>query len=102
MATIFGRAVLVERVCNQATRMAQGLPIACHTSYIQAMSTMTARMDTILAELSAREAHEFRRAIDLFEKCGVMTSEEATEWRQRFAAWFRFRSEWPRNDSALS
>jgi len=49
------------------------------------------QMDAILAELTPTEAPEFLRAIELFERCGILPPEEAVEWRKRFGGWVEFR-----------
>jgi len=55
------------------------------------MRTSSGKMDAILANMTPMEFPEFRRAIDLFELCAVISQEEAEEWRMRFHGWVGFR-----------
>ena len=47
-------------------------------------------MDAILANMTPREAPEFFRALELSERSGLLSEEEAVEWRRRLTAWAGF------------
>lgn len=49
-------------------------------------------MDAIFAELTPEEVPEFLRGIDLFERCGVLSHEDAEMWRKGFLGWIALRS----------
>ena len=47
-------------------------------------------MDATLAILTPEEAPRCLRFVDVLEKSGSMTREEAAEWRRRILAWAAF------------
>ena len=49
------------------------------------------RMDAIFAELTPDEMPEFLGGIELFERCGVLSTEDAAAWRNRCARWIESR-----------
>lgn len=48
------------------------------------------RMDRTLAQLRIDEVSSCLRFVELHERCGRMSTTEATEWRRRLMAWAAF------------
>jgi hypothetical protein len=64
------------------------------------MQTPPERMDAIFTELGPEEMPDFLRGIDIFERCGVLSRDEAATWRMAFSSWIAQRSGQEETDGA--